>query len=128
MRQLSALKEETQRWRSLEQRVKDLAELVDISLQEDDVSLEQEVHSEVESISAELEKLDLQLLLSGDYDRRNAIVALHAGAGGVGAVSVGAVSPSHTPRRAKYTCHPERSEGSRSKRHSTPRDPSLRSE
>jgi len=82
MRQLSALKEETQSWRKLERRVKDLTELVELSLQEEDVSLEQEVRSEVDRISAEVERLDLLLLLGGEYDRRNAIVAFHAGAGG----------------------------------------------
>jgi len=82
MRQLSALKEQTQDWRKLEQRVKDLTELVDISLQEEDLSMEQEVRSEVDKISAEVERLDFLLLLSGEYDSRNAIVALHAGAGG----------------------------------------------
>ena len=82
MRQLSALKEETQRWRKLDQRVKDLSELVDISLQEEDASLVQEVRSEVDRISAEVERLDLLLLLGGEYDSRNAIVAFHAGAGG----------------------------------------------
>jgi peptide chain release factor 2 len=82
MRQLSVLKEETQRWRKLEQKVKDLAELVDISLQEEDLSMEEEVRSEGDQIEAQLEKLDFQLLLSGEHDRRNAIVALHAGAGG----------------------------------------------
>ena len=82
MRQLSALKEETQAWRKLEQKVKDLTDLVELSLQEEDVSLEQEVRSEVDRISVEVERLDLQLLLGGEYDRRNAIVAFHAGAGG----------------------------------------------
>ncbi len=82
MRQLSALKEQTQDWRKLEQRVKDLTELVDISLQEEDASLVQEVRSEVDRISAEVERLDLLLLLGGEYDSRNAIVAFHAGAGG----------------------------------------------
>ena len=82
MRQLSALKEETQRWRKLDQRVKDLTELVDISLQEEDASLVQEVRSEVDRISVEVERLDLLLLLGGEYDTRNAIVAFHAGAGG----------------------------------------------
>ena len=82
MRQLSALKEETQRWRKLDQRVKDLTELVDISLQEEDASLVQEVRSEVDRISVEVERLDLLLLLGGEYDSRNAIVAFHAGAGG----------------------------------------------
>jgi len=82
MRQLSALKEETQSWRKLERRVKDLTDLVELSLQEEDVSLEQDVRSEVDRISAEVERLDLLLLLGGEYDRRNAIVAFHAGAGG----------------------------------------------
>jgi peptide chain release factor 2 len=82
MRQLSVLKEETQTWRKLGQKVKDLTDLVELSLQEEDVSLEQEVRSEVDRISAEVERLDLQLLLGGEYDRRNAIVAFHAGAGG----------------------------------------------
>ena len=82
MRQLSALKEETQRWRKLDQRVKDLSELVDISLQEEDASLVQEVRLEVDRISEEVERLDLLLLLGGEYDSRNAIVAFHAGAGG----------------------------------------------
>jgi peptide chain release factor 2 len=62
--------------------VKDLTDLVELSLQEEDVSLEQEVRSEVDRISVEVERLDLQLLLGGEYDRRNAIVAFHAGAGG----------------------------------------------
>jgi len=82
MRQLSALKEETQSWRKLEKKVKDLVELVDISLQEEDASLVEEVRSEVDRISAEVERLDLLLLLGGEYDSRNAIVAFHAGAGG----------------------------------------------
>jgi peptide chain release factor 2 len=82
MRRLSALKEETQSWRKLEQKVKDLMELVDISLQEEDASLVGEVRSEVDRVSAEVERLDFQLLLAGEYDHRNAILALHAGAGG----------------------------------------------
>ncbi len=82
MRRLSALKDETQSWRKLEQRVKDLMELVEIALQEGDASLVDEVRAEVDRISAQVEKLDFQLLLGGEYDHRNAILALHAGAGG----------------------------------------------
>jgi len=82
MRQLSALKEETQGWRELERRVNELAELTDLSLQEGDVSLEQEISSEVEQISSQLERLDFQLLLGSEYDKRDALLAIHAGAGG----------------------------------------------
>jgi len=82
MRQLSALKEETQGWRELERRVNELTELIDLSLQEGDVSLEQEISSEVNQISSQLERLDFQLLLGSEYDKRDALLAIHAGAGG----------------------------------------------
>jgi peptide chain release factor 2 len=82
MRQLSALNDEIRTWRALEGKVNDLAELVTLSLQEKDVSLEQEIASELDQVSSQLDKLDFQLLLSGEYDRRDAILAIHAGAGG----------------------------------------------
>jgi peptide chain release factor 2 len=82
MRQLSTLNDEIRTWRALEGKVNDLAELVTLSLQEKDVSLEQEIASELDQVSSQLDKLDFQLLLSGEYDRRDAILAIHAGAGG----------------------------------------------
>jgi len=82
MRQLSALNDEIQTWRALEGKVNDLAELITLSLQEKDVSLEQEIASELDQVSSQLDKLDFQLLLSGEYDHRDAILAIHAGAGG----------------------------------------------
>ena len=82
MRQLSALNDEIQTWRALEGKVNDLAELITMSLQEKDVSLEQEIASELDQVSSQLDKLDFQLLLSGEYDQRDAILAIHAGAGG----------------------------------------------
>ncbi len=82
MRQISVLNDETQTWRDLERRVNELGELVDLSVQEGDVSLEQEIRSEANELSARLDKLDLQLLLGGQYDRSDALLAIHAGAGG----------------------------------------------
>ncbi|MBL7209189.1 MAG: peptide chain release factor 2 [Dehalococcoidia bacterium] len=82
MRRLSALKEETESWQKLEQKVNELAELVDLSVQEGDVSLEQEIRSEIDQVSSQLDRLDFQLLLSGEYDKTDAILAIHAGAGG----------------------------------------------
>jgi peptide chain release factor 2 len=82
MRRLSALKEETETWRGLELRANELMEIVDISLQEEDASLEGEVRSEVDRISSDLGRLDFELLLGGEYDRRDALIGVHAGAGG----------------------------------------------
>jgi peptide chain release factor 2 len=82
MRQLSGLKEETQSWRDMEGKVADLAELVDLSLQEGDMSLQNEIGIEIDQISSKLDRLDFQLLLNGQYDKRDALLAIHAGAGG----------------------------------------------
>jgi len=82
MRQLSALKEETESWHELERQVNELVELIELSLQEGDISLEQEIHSATDRISSQLDRLDLQLLLGGEYDKRDALLAIHAGAGG----------------------------------------------
>ena len=58
----------------------DLKELV--SLAEEDASLKEEVQSEIGGVAAYLDKLDLELAFTSEYDARNAIVAIHAGAGG----------------------------------------------
>ena len=82
MRQLSELKEQTGSWHELKQKVDELAELIDLSLEEKDASLKQEIRSEIEQIAPYLERLEFQLLLGGEYDRRDALMAIHAGAGG----------------------------------------------
>jgi peptide chain release factor 2 len=82
MRELSALKEDVHRWRELEQRVGELAELVTLAIEEGDISLRHEVQSEIEQVTSRLQKLRFQLLFGGEYDKRDAILAIHAGAGG----------------------------------------------
>jgi len=60
--------------------VTDIAGL--ISLAEEDASLAAEIQSEIEKIASRLNELEFQMTLSGEYDARDAIVAIHAGAGG----------------------------------------------
>jgi len=79
---LAELKDETQTWRALEKEITDLAELADLALGEGSQSLEGEISSDLESVASRLEKLEFQLAFSGEYDDRNAILAIHAGAGG----------------------------------------------
>jgi len=80
MRQLAEQKRVVQRWRELEKRVTDIAEL--ISLAEEDASLQAEIQSEMEKVASQLDELEFQMAFSGEYDDRNAILAIHAGAGG----------------------------------------------
>ena len=80
MRQLAEAKKTVEPWRELEKKVADVTEL--ISLAEEDASLEAEIQSEIEELTSHLEKLELERTLGGEYDARDAILAIHAGAGG----------------------------------------------
>ena len=78
MKTLSALENEIKGWETLEQKFKDAQELAVL----DDENLQEELKAEVELIRAEIEKREFDAMLSGPYDRGDAILAIHAGAGG----------------------------------------------
>jgi len=80
MRRLAEQKKTAGRWRDLERRVADIAEL--ISLAEEDDSLQSEIQSEIDEVAYHLDELEFQTAFSSEYDDRNAILAIHAGAGG----------------------------------------------
>ena len=80
MRQMADLNRTAQTWRGLEKKAADLADL--IPLAEEDESIQTEVRSEIEEVYAQLEQLEFQMAFAGEYDARNAILAMHAGAGG----------------------------------------------
>ena len=82
MRQLGVKKNLVHSWRELENEVADLCDMTSLAMSEADYSLEQEIHQDLNKLSSRFELLESQLLLSGDYDDRNAMLALHAGAGG----------------------------------------------
>ncbi len=80
MRQLAELKKVVSKWREAEKKVADAAGL--LTLAEEDASLEPEVESELATVAARLEELELETAFSSEYDARNAILSIHAGAGG----------------------------------------------
>ena len=69
-----------QRWRELAERVADIAELIPLST--DDASLQSELDSELDEVASSLDALELHMAFRGEYDSRNAILTIHAGAGG----------------------------------------------
>jgi peptide chain release factor 2 len=83
MKKLSGLKEEADSWRTLEEKASSLEELLILSIEEKDRSLLESFTQEFAEIQDRLSELEFKLVFSGPYDDRNAIVALHAGAGGV---------------------------------------------
>ena len=83
MKRLSGLKEEVEEWQGLDQRAESVDELLTLALEEKDTSLHDSLADEIVQISEKLDTLESRLVLSGQFDRRNAIAAIHAGAGGV---------------------------------------------
>ena len=72
------LREEVDSWSGFARRIKDATELAQL----EDESLYAELEKEVESIEKELEKRSFTAMLSGRYDSEDALLAIHAGAGG----------------------------------------------
>ena len=83
MKELAALKSEVEQWRTLESRVEAAEDLTALAIEENDVSLLDTLTEELAEITASVANLEFTLALSGPHDRRNAILAIHAGAGGV---------------------------------------------
>jgi peptide chain release factor 2 len=81
MKKLSALREDTEDWQKFAQRSQDSLELANL----EDESLRAELETETEALEAELDEREFRAMLSNEYDRNNAILAIHAGAGGVDA-------------------------------------------
>ena len=78
MKSISDTREEITGWASFEKRINDVVELASL----EDESLRTDLEPEIDSIEKELEKRELNTLLSGKYDKGNALLAIHAGAGG----------------------------------------------
>ncbi len=82
MQRLARLRERVDTWRGLERRARDALELIELAEAEDDEEVLRGIDGELDALEAELEKREFELRLSAPYDSRNAILAVHAGAGG----------------------------------------------
>ncbi|MDQ7027620.1 MAG: peptide chain release factor 2 [Anaerolineae bacterium] len=78
MQRMSRLKNQVDKWQKVLQRFEDTIELAEL----DDPDLAEELNSEGEALVKIFDELSLQAMLSGDYDAEDAILSIHAGAGG----------------------------------------------
>lgn len=82
MQELAAARDRVETWGGLHRRASDAAELIELAEAEGDSDVLASAGADLEAIEKEFEALEFQLQLSGQYDSRNAILAVHAGAGG----------------------------------------------
>jgi peptide chain release factor 2 len=82
LREAEGLREELALWRDLESRAKSTLELLDLAQEEADQSLLEEVSREAGELESEYSIARRNLLFGGEYDNRNALLTISAGAGG----------------------------------------------
>ena len=82
MRRIAELRDTVSEWRGLERDAGQLAELLDLADSEDDRAVQDEVARDAAALAARLDRLEFDLALSGPHDARNALLSIHAGAGG----------------------------------------------
>ena len=82
LQKIKNMKSKIERYTSLVAQWEDLLTLSELGLEEQDESVIPEVGEGLQNIKKNLEALRLETLLTGPYDKNNAILTLHAGAGG----------------------------------------------
>ena len=82
MKELKSLQELVKQMDGLNNAHDDILMLMEMAYEENDDSIIPEIKSEIGQFEEQFEELRTQTLLSGEYDPCNAIVTIHAGAGG----------------------------------------------
>jgi peptide chain release factor 2 len=82
MRELTSCRDKIALVAELRERTEDLQTIYELGVEENDDSLETELAQGIRTLEKRFAKLELEILLSGPYDKNNAILTLHSGAGG----------------------------------------------
>ena len=82
MKELKSMKDDVATYQKLATQFEDIATLIEMGYEENDESLIPEIEEELKEFIETYENIRIKTLLSGEYDKDNAILSLHAGAGG----------------------------------------------
>lgn len=82
MRKLDQAREAVDKYRRLEDEVRDLEQLTAIARDERDEKVAQDIATELRKLEDEVRGIEFEVALSGPYDERGALLSIHAGAGG----------------------------------------------
>ena len=82
LKELKDVKSNYEGYTKLENDLKDLQDLNELAIGENESNMIKEIIADTKHLKQEIEKLETKNLLSGKYDKNNAIITLHPGAGG----------------------------------------------
>ncbi len=84
-KEAAGLEKEINEWQNLEQQTREVLSLAEAGEREGDESMAEELTEQLAKTQAKLSELKFVAMMDGPYDRDNAIIAIHAGAGGTDA-------------------------------------------
>jgi len=82
LQKVKSLKDKVETFEKMRNQLEDIETLNELGMEEEDESVIPEIEQGIKKLKDTLFKLKLETLLSGPYDKNNAILTLHAGAGG----------------------------------------------
>lgn len=82
LQEMKSVKYKVESYEKLSKDYEDISTLISIALEENEESIIPEIKSSYKSLLKQLDKLEIEILLNGKYDKNNAIISLHPGAGG----------------------------------------------
>ncbi|NLA84163.1 MAG: peptide chain release factor 2 [Clostridiales bacterium] len=85
-REMKSLKNKEASWKNARCKLEDIEVLIELGEEMNDSSVVKEVYDSIKQLKAEVERMRLATLLKGEYDSHNAIISIHAGAGGTEAM------------------------------------------
>ncbi|MDF2593444.1 MAG: peptide chain release factor 2 [Clostridia bacterium] len=85
LKNMKVLKDKLERIESLKDAYEDLHILIELGIEEQDMSIADEVSGSLKSLFKAVDEMRIETLLVGEFDRNNAILSIHSGAGGIDA-------------------------------------------
>ncbi len=82
MKELKSLKGTIEEFHTMKTQFEDIETLIEMADEEQDESLLEEIDEEIKSFKTGFEAFRIKTLLSGEFDANNAVITIHAGAGG----------------------------------------------
>lgn len=82
LQQIKRIKDKVERYQKLYSQWEDLKVLTELSIEEGNIEMADELEKELIDLEKKIEEFKLEILLNGPYDKNNAILSIHAGAGG----------------------------------------------
>ena len=83
MKRLTMLKDDIANLENLQKQTNSIMEFYELAIVEDDKSLIVDLDSELQTLISKVDQIEFTAMFSGQYDRRNCLLAVHAGSGGV---------------------------------------------